>query len=96
VWRENPRQILDVKGAAMRIKATAAAVKKLRLIIGIKRELGDLQPIVDEITAEPRFLSPERDAFVDYVRDKYLNSDMDRRQMKSVLIAVARRFYSRR
>lgn len=81
----------------MRLRVLSAALERM---LGIavpneKRCLGDLQPIYDEIIAEVWFDTARRDAFREYIAEKFVDADMDITPRRSVLIGVARRFYSR-
>ena len=52
-------------------------------------DLGVLQPIYEEIVAEPWFDAQQRESFASYVRERFTNSSMAERQLKSILIAYA-------
>ena len=81
----------------MGIKITSAMLERM---LGIalpnhERNLGDLADVVAEIVAEPWFAAERRDEFRDFIADKYAFADMDESQKRSLVISVARRFYSR-
>lgn len=59
------------------------------------RNLGVLADIVEKIIAEPWFATEARDEFREYVADRFVSADMDDKQKRSLLISMARRFYSR-
>lgn len=76
---------------------SSAAIERLLGIAVPERsnELGALRPIYDEIVSQPWFDPHERDTFRRYMLEKFTGSDMELRQKRSLLMAVARRYYSK-
>lgn len=74
--------------------------KRLEKALGIDlhkpgHDLGVLQRFYEEIVGEPWFEQTQKESFAAYVRERFVNSNMDERQLNSILVAYAKRFHAK-